>query len=422
MSSLIDRLEAPLTPALARKAGWALALAGAAALILWFATAPGGVRADGAPLGADFVTFHAAGRMALAGQLTQAYDTAAITVAEMVSAPGERLTYLWRYPPPFALVAAALGALPYFAAYALWTLGGLAALGTGLRRLVPGRDGWLLALGAPASLVCVLHGQTGLLTAASLAWGFALLERRPWLAGAIMGGLVCKPHFAALVPLALLLGGRWRALGGFAASASALCAASLVVFGPEPWFAFLKTAPDMVRILGAGGLSWAKVPSAFTLGLSIGAPLGFAWALQIGSALTAIAATGLAWRIKAAPPLCAAITVASALLLSPYLFDYDLTLVSVATALTIASGVVERRGVKLALFGGLATAAIAPPIAQLTGVQIGALPLLGLTATLAATCWSQARTAADQVADVMGPAGLAARVIGRPGVPPRSVA
>ena len=398
MSSMIDRLEAPLTPALARKAGWALALASGAAALLWVATATGGVRPDGSPLGADFVTFHAAGRMALHGHLTQAYETAAITAAEQASAPGERLTYLWRYPPPFALIAVALGALPYLLAYALWTIGGLAALGTGLSRLLPGRDGWLLALAAPASFVCVLHGQTGLMTAAALAWGFALLERRPWLAGAILGFLVCKPHFAALVPLALLVGGRWKALGGFVGSATALCAASLA-FGLDPWMAFLNTAPDMVRILTAGGLSWAKVPSTFTLSLSLGAPASIAWTLQIVSALCAVIATILVWRSPASLNLRAAATVGAALLLSPYLFDYDLTLVSVAAALAIASGAAERRGVKLALLGGLGAAAVAPPIAQITGVQIGCLPLLALTATLAASAWSEVAKAAGRRRD-----------------------
>lgn len=412
MSSLAARLEAPLTPALARKAGWALALAGGAALILWLATAPGGVRADGSPLGADFVTFHAAGRMALSGRLAQAYDTAAITLAEQASVPSERLTYLWRYPPPFALIAAALGALPYLVAYGLWTFGGLAALGAGLRRLLPGRDGWLLALGAPASFVCMLHGQTGLMIAAALAWGFVLLERRPWLAGAILGGLVCKPHFAALIPVALVVGGRWRALGGFAASGAALCGASLAAFGIEPWLAFLRTAPDMMRILGAGGLSWAKVPSAFVLGLSLGAPVAVAWVLQGASALAGLAATVLVWRSAGRPLLRAATTVSAALLISPYLFDYDLTLVSAAAAFAIASGASERPGVRLALLGGLAAAAIAPPLAQITGVQIGCLPLLALTATLAAACRSEGRATAGSPTAAVGPARFDARTVG----------
>jgi hypothetical protein len=416
MTRWIASLEAALTPGLARRAGLALATSFAVALAIWCATAPGGVRADGAPLGADFVTFHAAGRLALEGRLTEAYDAAAITAAEQVSVPGQRLTYLWRHPPPFALVAAALGALPYFVAYALWVLAGIAALGSGLQRLLPGRDGWLLALAAPASFVCVLHGQTGLYTAAAFAWGFALLPRRPWLAGAVLGLLVCKPHFAVLVPLALLAGGRWRALAGFAASAAALCLLALAAFGIEPWRAFLHTAPDMLRILTEGGLSWVKIPSAFALALSLGAGPMLAGAAQTVSALLAAGVTVWAWRSGGPVALKAATTCAAALLISPYLFDYDLTLVSVALALAVSAGAMTRdgSGLKPAFALALATPAAAPALAQLTGVQLGGLPLAALLAALAAAQRTYGREAmpAGSAAGCVGTVKLTERVVG----------
>ena len=423
MSAVIARLEAALTPALARRAALALALASTVALAAWFITAPGGIRGDGAPLGADFVTFHAAGGLALKGALTSAYDTAAIAAAEKLSAPGETLTYLWRYPPTFALFTAPLATLPYLVAYALWSAIGLLAFISGLKRLLPGRDGWLLALGAPATFVCLLHGQSALLVAAAFAWGLALLEKRPLIAGAILGCLVCKPHFAIAPLLLLAVSGRWRALGGFAGCAALLCALSVVAFGFAPWSEFLRTAPQMAEVLAQGGLSWAKVPSAFTLALSLGLPQPVAWALQAACATIAVLLAALIWRSPGAEGLKGAACIAAALLISPYLFDYDLALLAVAAALAIRAGAMQRPGMRLALLLALATPALAPTIAKLTGVQLGVLPLAFLAAVVVRACWSEAMEIliaaywseandAGSATGSSGPAKFTARVVG----------
>lgn len=390
MTAVLARLEAALTPAVARRAGMALAVASTVALGIWLFTAPGGIRGDGSPLGADFVTFHAAGGLALKGALTSAYDTAAIAAAERLSAPGETLVYLWRYPPPFALLTAPLATLPYLAAYALWSAIGLTAFISGLKRLLPGRDGWLLALGAPATFVCLLHGQSALLVAAAFAWGLALLEKRPLLAGAILGCLVCKPHFAVAPLVLLLASGRWRALGGFAAAAAMLCALSLVAFGWAPWGQFLRTLPEMTALLAQGGLSWAKTPSAFTLALSLGLPQPVAWVLQATCAALALLLAAVIWRSPASDGLKGAAAIAASLLISPYLFDYDLALLAVAAALAMRAGAMRRPGMRLALLLALATPALAPMLAKLTGVQLGVLPLVLLAAVLVRACWSEA--------------------------------
>lgn len=389
MTALIARVEAALTPALARRAALALAVASGAALLAWVLTAPGGVRGDGSPLGADFITFHAAGVLALKGALTSAYDTASLAAAERLSAPGETLVYLWRYPPPFALLAAPLGALPYALAYALWSLVGLAAFVSGLKRLLPGRDGWLLALSAPAVFVCLLHGQSALFVAAAFAWGLALLEKRPLLAGAILACLVCKPHFAIAPAILLMAGGRWRALAGFAAGAAALCALSVAAFGWAPWEAFLRTLPGMTQVLAQGGLPWAKAPSLFVLALSLGAPQSAAWLPQLWGAIAVLTAAFVVWRRPGSEALKGAVAVAAALLISPYIFDYDLTLVAVAAALAIRGGATARPGVRTALALALATPVLAPLIARWTGVQLGALPLVLLFAVVVRACWSE---------------------------------
>jgi hypothetical protein len=79
-------------------------------------------------------------------------------------------------------------------------------------------------------------------TGAGTLW----IDRRPILAGFCFGALCYKPHFALLVPVALLAGQHWRALAASLGSAAALCGLSLVVFGWQTWtpdaFARLKGA------------------------------------------------------------------------------------------------------------------------------------------------------------------------------------
>jgi hypothetical protein len=50
----------------------------------------------------------------------------------------------------------------------------------------------------------------------------------------------------------------------------------------------------------------------------------------------------------------------------------------------------KRPGVRLALLLALATPALAPSLAKLTGVQLGVLPLALLAAVLVRACWSEA--------------------------------
>ena len=118
--------------------------------------------------------------------------------------------YGWHYPPFFFAIALAVAALPY-------ALGLVALAGRELCRLSRGasarscraRETLLVAAAFPAVLVNIGHGQNGFLTAALLGGALLLLDRRPWLAGVLIGLLAYKPQFGVLIPIALLAGRRW---------------------------------------------------------------------------------------------------------------------------------------------------------------------------------------------------------------------
>ena len=67
-----------------------------------------------------------------------------------------------------------------------------------------------------------MHGHNGFLTALLLGGGLILLERKPFLAGLLLGCLVYKPQFALVLPLLLLALWNWRAIAGAAVSSLAL--------------------------------------------------------------------------------------------------------------------------------------------------------------------------------------------------------
>ena len=117
------------------------------------------------------------------------------------------------YPPPFLFLIAPLGLLGFGIALASWLIV------TGTLYLVSTGQPLRLALGSPAAAYNGLFGQAGFLTSAIILGGANLVEKRPVLAGLLLGCMVIKPHLAIFVPIALIAAREWRSLGAAAASA-----------------------------------------------------------------------------------------------------------------------------------------------------------------------------------------------------------
>ena len=198
--------------------------------------------------GEDFVSFWAAARLVLAGHPADAYVPVLHRLAEL---PVLSRSYeAFYYPPAYLLLCAPLALLPYFGALAAFQVAsGVAFLGTVLRIL---RRRWAIvaALAFPAVPLNIVPGQNGFLTAAIIGSGLVLLDRRPALAGAILGLMVIKPHLALAVPIALLASRRWRSLAWAAASALGLLALSYLLFGHACWANFLAHTQDCARHAG----------------------------------------------------------------------------------------------------------------------------------------------------------------------------
>jgi len=318
-------------------------LVSVAILAFLYSSARGTLDWQGRPLGTDFSQVWTAGRMVLDGRAADVWNwDAHFAVQEQFHGPQLRELYGWHYPPPFLLVAAALATLPYLGALFVWQAATLLPFAWAMRRFTGRREAWLFVFAAPVSLICVMHGHNGFLTALLLGGGLMLLDKRPFAAGLLLGCLVYKPQFALILPLLLLVLWNWRAIAGAAVSSLALIVITLAIWGWPVWQAFLNSLPLTRRVvIEAGATGWEKIMSPFSAVRSWGGSVEIAYAVQGAFTLAAIAATLWLAR-KARPDLRNAAVTAAVLISTPYVLDYDFVVLLAGIAFLWRDG--ERHG------------------------------------------------------------------------------
>jgi hypothetical protein len=271
------------------------------------------------PTTTDFVSFYAAGKLALAGTPALAYDPAAHQAAEWAATePGNHYQFFY-YPPVFLLLAAPLALLPYLAAFAVFEVATLLLYLAAIRPIVRERGRlWLIpALAFPAVFWTFGLGQNAFLSAALFATGTRLIDRRPGAAGVLLGALVYKPHLGLLVPVALLAGRRWRAIAGAAAGVAGLVLLSLLAFGVPAWAAFLAAFTGAHGTYENGRIELAGMISVFAAARQFGVPAAYAYGAQAAATLAAAAAVAFVWWRDARQPVRAAALIAGTLLALP---------------------------------------------------------------------------------------------------------
>lgn len=298
------------------------------------------VAPDGSGVPSDFINVWAAGRLALAGHAAAAYDWPAHKLVEETAVGHAFDGYFgWHYPPTFLFVAAGLSLLSYAAAYAVWVFGTFPAYLAAIRAIIGDRNGYLLAAAFPAVLANFIVGQNGFLTAGLVGGALVFLERRPILAGVLLGLLTYKPHLGVLFPVALVASGHWRAFFTAAIVAALMVAASWLAFGSDTWQAFFGNIGHTSHaFLSEGWADWSKLQTAFGLTRALGGSETLAWVMQAAVALAAAAAIAVLWRSRAAYDIKAAALGAGAMLATPYLYTYDLVVLAVPLAFLFRLG------------------------------------------------------------------------------------
>ena len=292
------------------------------------------------PTTTDFASFYAAGSLADLGTPALVYNEAAHYAAEQqATAPGIEYQFFF-YPPVFLLICALFGRLPYMAAFIAFEAVSLLLCLLVARGTVTAK-GWavlLPLLAFPSVFWTMGLGQNAFLTAALFGGALLLIDRRPVLAGMLFGLLCYKPHFGLLIPVALVAGGRWRAVAGATIASAAMVALSIGFFGWHTWQDFFALAGGSHETYESGRIDLSGFVTLFGGLRLMGVPSAIAYAVQGLGSLAAIVLVAVVWRCHRSLPVRAASLAAATLIAVPVALVYDFLLAGIAIAWLVRAG------------------------------------------------------------------------------------
>jgi hypothetical protein len=310
---------------------------------IWIGLSHGLIDHAGKPLGTDFMSFYAASKLALTGQAAQAWNPYAHQAAQDAIF-GRQLGY-WAffYPPAYLLVCAPLALMPYGLSLFVWLAGTTTAAvllsRQWLKQQAAATIGLIPLLAFPALWINIGNGQNAALTTALFLGGCLLLDRRPIIAGLILGLLIIKPQLGLALPFILIASGRWKTFIAAGVSAAGLSFAAWLLVGTEGYLAFLHNSELARATLEQGLVSPARMQSLFAALMLWHAPLWLAYGAQILLALGVIvSACFIIRRHRPDHFALSALTVSATLLMTPFMLDYDLLLSTIPLGWLIMSG------------------------------------------------------------------------------------
>jgi glycosyl transferase family 87 len=191
-------------------------------------------------------------------------------------------------PPPLAWLFVPLVAFPEPVAYVIWTLVSLAALVWAWHIAAPYRglakvSLLLLALALWPVMQAFYYGQPAvpILGLVALAW-WLMRRDRPIAAGvAIAVATALKPQVVIMIPVALLVTGRWRAVAGWVGACAVLVLLSALALGSAGLASYLEA----LRLVQSD-TGHAYFTPAYLFGLS---PVTYAILIVQGAACIAVA-------------------------------------------------------------------------------------------------------------------------------------
>jgi Glycosyltransferase family 87 len=299
-------------------------------------------------VGRDFLNFWMYGRAAWQPQPGQYYDphiyNAALAALLGDGYPGQN----WSYPPSVMLLAAPFGRLGYLPALLCWTVFGAAIFAWVIRRSTNELAPLVAILLSPAVVFCLVSGQSSFLTAAMLLTILSCLDRRPLLAGLLIGLLTLKPQLGLLFPVMLVASGRWRVFMIAAVTALVLATLSAALFGPDAWADFVKQGLPVQNTVLADPerIGTRYYPTIFMNIRGIGAPYAAAMAIQAVFSLLAIGAVAFAYRVhrNADQQILTVLFLSCSICAVPYLLSYDTMAVMSVAVLTLVAGKFDATG------------------------------------------------------------------------------
>ena len=349
---------------------------------------------DSSPAGYDFITFWSAGYLALLGAPEAAFVRERIVEIQQLAVPGNQSVFLWHYPPTFMLLSSAFATIPYLASYFLFIGSSFLFYVYSLKRLFDHPYAIFLIVAYPAVYLTMVHGQNSLLSTGLLACAIFYFRSKPLLAGVFIGLLAFKPQLGVLIPLVLLVSQQWRVFFSAALTTSLFVGLSFAVFGWELWVVFFQNMSVVKSVMGQGLLLSEKMPSLYITLKMVGLADGFSYGAHWAMAFVVVAVLVWLWYRCGPTHMAFAALISATLLILPYLFDYEMTLLSIPIAL-LAMDVAQKGGAiweKIILVSAFVTPLILAGIGQNFNIQIGFPVILALFVLAVSRAVSELRT------------------------------
>jgi alpha-1,2-mannosyltransferase len=142
----------------------------------------------------------------------------------------------------------------------------------------------------------------------------------------LFGLLSIKPQLGLLLPLMLVMTGRWRVIVAAAATILVLVAAAAIAFGPQVWTAYVNDAmPTQSRVfLRDFEHFMVHMPTAFMNMRIAGFSLTAAAWTQALFSVAAVAAVIWTYWSRRDRELSHALLVTATFVVTPYYFNYDM--------------------------------------------------------------------------------------------------
>lgn len=337
-------------------------------------------------IGGDFIVFQHAASRAGDADMAALYEMASLKAELQARYPGHgEMNFGWMYPPAMFLFLAPFGDAPYLAAYGAWVAAFSALFLVVLYRLWADRWAMVFAVSAPPFFQAIITGQNGMLTASLLALAGAFAEKRPVIAGVAAGLLTVKPQLGVLIPFAFAAAGCWRAILWAGATAIALAALSVAVYGPAIWLVFIDGVVTHGGRMAASNFPFEKLVTPFGLVAMLGAPSALAGLVQGTATLLLAAYVFIIWRRVKDADLRLATLSTAALMATPYAFYYEF-IIALPAILVIARRANDGgwlKGEKLSLIGLWLLTMQAPGDDVTPSLSVGALSAVAALAIVA---------------------------------------
>ncbi len=275
--------------------------------------------------GGDFVSFYSAGQMALRGDTQLSYDMKEFgrEVAKYDPMNADKL--LWSYPPSMFLFVTPFAVESILVASVLWTMLSLLLFLYAAFRIYPHWSVLGIILGSPSIIKIVVYGQASLFFAAALGIGLVSMSRKrdAW-GGAILSGATLKPHLSLFVPVFLYLEKDYRALAAFVAAPLIALLVAVGIFGPGSLSGFFsglfgKTIPYLYE-----RLNFKIMASPYAALRLWGVPQDMAMYGHLFAAAVMVGVSIYLLRSSAPLLLKGALVLPTTLVMSPYVYEYDL--------------------------------------------------------------------------------------------------